>query len=79
MKNFNNILKLLTWNNQSYPIGSFSFSSGIEYAVESNIVSTGYDLELWLKDLLTYGSLNSDAIILLEAWKLAIKKNEKKF
>ena len=75
MKNFNNILKLLTWNNQSYPIGSFSFSSGIEYAVESNIVTNGYDLELWLKDLLTYGSLNSDAIILLEAWKLAIKKN----
>ena len=38
MKKFSNILKLLTWNNQSFPIGSYCFSSGLEFAVESKII-----------------------------------------
>ena len=78
MKKFSNILKLLTWNNQSFPIGSYCFSSGLEFAVESKIIKTGKDLQYWLNDLLRYGSLHSDAIILLEAWKLANKKENKK-
>ena len=74
MKKFNNILKLLTWNNQSFPIGSYSFSSGLEYAVETKIVFSSYQLLNWLKDLLTYGSLQSDSILLAETWKLKKKK-----
>ena len=74
MKKFSNILKLLTWNNQSFPIGSYSFSSGLEFAVESKIINTGKDLQDWLNDLLRYGSLHSDALILLEACKLASEK-----
>ena len=78
MKKFSNILKLLTWNNQSFPIGSYSFSSGLEFAVESKIIKNGKELQYWLKDSLKYGSLRSDALILLEAWKLANKKENKK-
>ena len=74
MKKFSNILKLLTWNNQSFPIGSYCFSSGLEFAVESKIINTGKDLQDWLNDLLRYGSLHSDALILLEACKLASEK-----
>ena len=51
MKKFHNTLKLLTWNNQSYPIGSYSFSSGLEYAVEINIINSSLELQNWLKDL----------------------------
>jgi len=78
MKKFSNILKILTWNNQSFPIGSYSFSSGLEFAVETKIIKTGKELEYWLNDLLKYGSLHSDALILLEAWKLANKEENKK-
>ena len=78
MKKFSNILKLLTWNNQSFPIGSYCFSSGLEFAVEYKIIKTGKELQYWLKDLLRYGSLHSDALILLEACKLANKKEDKK-
>ena len=45
MKKFHNTLKLLTWNNQSYPIGSYSFSSGLEYAVEINIINSSLESE----------------------------------
>ena len=76
MKNFNNILKLLTWNNQSYPIGSYSFSSGLEYAIETNVIKSAKELCDWLKDFLKYGNLQSDAIILAEAWRLIRKKKE---
>ena len=75
MKNFNNILKLLTWNNQSYPIGSYSFSSGLEYAIETNVIKSAKDLRDWLKDSLKYGNLQSDAILLAEAWRL-IRNNK---
>ena len=78
MKKFNKILKLLTWNNQSFPIGSYCFSSGLEFAVESKLIQSGKDLQYWLNDLLKYGSLYSDALILLEAWKLASKKENNK-
>ena len=78
MKKFSSILKLLTWNNQSFPIGSYCFSSGLEYAVESKIIKTGNELQYWLNDLLRYGSLHSDALILLEACKLANKKEDTK-
>ena len=74
MKNFNNILKLLTWNNQAFPIGSYSFSSGLEYAVESNLITTGDELQSWLKNLLNFGSIQTDAILLVEAWKLMKEK-----
>ena len=77
MKNFNNILKLLTWNNQAYPIGSYSFSSGLEYAVESNLITTGDELQSWLKNLLNFGSIQTDAILLVEAWKLMKKKKNR--
>ena len=76
MKKFSNILKLLTWNNQSFPIGSYCFSSGLEFAVESKIIKTCKELQYLLKDLLKYGSLHSDALILLEAWELANKKEK---
>ena len=75
MKHFSSILKLLTWNNQSYPIGSYSFSSVLEYAVEMDVIKSSKDLERWLKDHLEFGSLKSDAILLTETWKL--KKNNK--
>ena len=75
MKNFHNMLKLLTWNNQSYPIGSYTFSSGLEHAIEINIVRSAKELECWLKDLLKFGNLQSDAILLVEAWRL--KKNSR--
>ena len=77
MKNFNNILKLLTWNNQAFPIGSYSFSSGLEYAVESNLITTGDELQSWLKNLLNFGSIQTDAILLVEAWKLMKKKKNR--
>ena len=77
MKNFNNILKLLTWNNQAFPIGSYSFSSGLEYAVESNLITTGDELQSWLKNLLIFGSIQTDAILLVEAWKLMKKKKNR--
>ena len=76
MKKFHNILKILTWNNQSYPIGSYSFSSGLEYAVESNIVKSSKDLKYWLKDLLIFGNLQSDAILLVHAWKFKIENKD---
>ena len=76
MKNFNNILKLLTWNNQSFPIGSYCFSSGLEYAVETRVVDSANELKNWLKDFLKYGNLQSDAILLLETWRLKNKKQD---
>ena len=76
MKNFHNILKLLTWNNQSYPIGSYSFSSGLEYAVESNIIKSSKDLQYWLKDLLIFGNLSVRCNFLAHAWKFKIENKD---
>ncbi len=70
MHNFSNILKVLTWNSQLYPVGSFSFSSGLEYAIEAKIICNSKDLSCWIGNSIEYGNIWSDSVLLSECWKL---------
>ena len=55
---------LLTWFSPSYPIGSYAYSHGLEYAVESKVIKDISDLSSWINDFLIYGSAYNDAIII---------------
>jgi urease accessory protein len=56
--------QLMAWLSPSYPIGAFSYSHGLEYAIETGDVSCAEDLCHWLADILAYGSGWNDAILL---------------
>ncbi len=63
--------KLLAWLSPAFPVGSYSYSHGLEWAVEDGSVSDGATLAAWLKDILVNGAGRNDAILFLEAWRAA--------
>ena len=42
------LYRLMAWLSPAYPIGAFSYSSGIEWAVEAGDVTDAATLERWL-------------------------------
>jgi urease accessory protein len=63
------LYRLLAWLSPAYPIGAYTYSHGLEMAVEAGLVSTAEDLADWLEVVLAHGSGLSDAIFLAEAWR----------
>src|SRR5689334_15741924 len=59
--------KLLAWLSPSFPVGAFSYSHGLEWAIEAGDIADRATLEGWLADLLEHGAGRSDAIFLLHA------------
>ena len=82
MKNNNrklneNMYYLLTWFSPSFPIGSYAYSHGLEYAIESKIIKNTSDLSDWISDFLNYGTCYNDGIIISNAYDAVIKNNFK--
>ncbi len=65
------LYRLMTWLSPGYPVGAFSYSHGLEYAVEEGRVSDAATLQAWLGDLLRFGSGRNDAILFCHAYEAA--------
>src|SRR6516162_7163538 len=69
------LLRLLSWLSPAFPTGSYSYSHGLEWAVETGDVSDRRSLVDWLEADLCYGSGRNEAIFFSEAWRCAIDDN----
>ena len=65
------LYRLMTWLSSSYPIGAFSYSHGIEYAVETGLVQDRASLIDWIAAILHQGSGKLDGALLAAAWRAA--------
>ncbi|MEM6615366.1 MAG: urease accessory protein UreF [Pseudomonadota bacterium] len=63
------LLTALSWFSPSFPIGAFSYSHGLEWAVETGWVTDETSLSKWIEGLLTNGSGWTDAVLFCEAWR----------
>ena len=63
--------KLLAWLSPAFPVGSYSYSHGLEWAIEDGSVRDAATLAAWLTDVLRHGAGHNDAILFLEAWRAA--------
>jgi urease accessory protein len=63
--------KLLAWLSPAFPVGGYSYSHGLEWAVEDGTVTNAASLEAWLTDILRHGAGRTDAIVFLHAWRAA--------
>jgi urease accessory protein len=61
--------RLMTWLSPAYPVGAFSYSHGLEYAVEAGLITNAASLSDWIEDCLRHGAGRSDAIIAAHAWR----------
>jgi urease accessory protein len=57
----------MAWLSPSYPVGAFSYSSGLEWAVEAGDVSNAASLCDWLQTMFAHGSVACDAAFFVHA------------
>jgi urease accessory protein len=60
----------------AYPVGAFSYSSGLEWAVEAGDVRDAATLAGWLKTIIGHGSVFGDAVIFCHAHRAAANGND---
>lgn len=68
-------LALLAWLSPAFPVGSFAFSHGLEWAHEAGDISDFATCRDWIADLVSHGSGRNDAIILAASWRAVMSRN----
>jgi len=66
------LLRQQSWLSPAFPTGSYSYSHGIEWAVEAGHIHDRKSLVDWLEADLCFGSGRNEAIFFIEAWRSAI-------
>jgi urease accessory protein len=65
------LLRMQSWLSPVFPTGAYSYSHGLEWAVEAGHVHDRESLVDWLEADLCYGSGRNEAIFFSEAWRRA--------
>ncbi len=66
------LLRLQSWLSPAFPTGSYSYSHGLEWAVEAGDINDRDSLVHWLEVDLCHGSGRNEAIFFSDAWRFAI-------
>jgi urease accessory protein len=61
------LFRLMAWLSPAYPVGAFSYSSGIEWAVEAGDIKDAATLRGWIAVMLAHGGGFCDAVFLVHA------------
>ena len=72
------LLRQQSWLSPAFPIGSYSYSHGIEWAVEAGHINDRESLVDWLEADLCYGSGRNEAIFFNEAWRCSAEDDRAK-
>jgi urease accessory protein len=70
------LYRLMAWLSPAYPVGAFSYSSGIEWAVEAGDVTDAASLERWLAVMVGEGSGFCDAVFFVHAHRAIAARDD---
>ena len=70
------LYRLMAWLSPAYPVGAFSYSSGIEWAVEAGDITDAAALEHWLAVVIGEGSGFCDAVFFVHAHRAAAASDD---
>jgi urease accessory protein len=68
--------RLMTWLSPAFPVGAFSYSSGIEWAVEAGDIVDAASLKDWLAAMLADGPGFCDGVFLAHAHRAASRRDD---
>ena len=71
------LYRLMAWLSPSFPVGAFSYSSGIEWAVEAGDIKDAGTLQAWLSVMLAEGGGYCDAVLFAQAHRAAANEDDK--
>lgn len=63
------LMRLQGWLSPSFPIGAYSYSHGLEWAVETGEVRDRVALVDWLEADLRFGAARADGVFFAQAWR----------
>ena len=63
------LLRLQSWLSPTFPVGAYSYSHGLEYAVEAGLITDVATLTEWLGGDLQYGAGYNDALLFAAAYR----------
>jgi len=69
------LYRLLAWLSPAYPIGAFSYSHGVETAVEEGFIKDRASLVSWLESVLLQGTGVVDGALFAAAWHAAASED----
>jgi urease accessory protein len=70
------LYRLMTWFSPAYPVGSFSYSHGLETAVADGAVTDRDALVAWIATALRHGAGITDAVLFRAAWTAAAEVDD---
>lgn len=70
------LLRLLQLASPSLPVGAYSYSEGLEYAVERRAVTDADSLRTWLEDAMNHGGIRVEAAVLARIYDARRTGNE---
>jgi urease accessory protein len=65
------LFRLMAWLSPAFPVGAFSYSGGLEWAVEAGDIVDARTLQGWLAVVVTEGGGFCDAVIFAQAHRAA--------
>lgn len=73
------LLRLLAWLSPSFPVGSYAYSHGAEFAVESGQIMDRETARSWIAFIVEFGSGRIDADLFIAAYLAAEEHDVEKF
>src|SRR3954464_668087 len=70
------LYRLMAWLSPSFPVGAFSYSSGLEWAVEAGDVTDAGSLQRWLRTVIAHGNGFCDGVFFVQSYHAAVTHHE---
>jgi urease accessory protein len=70
------LYRLMAWLTPAYPVGAFSYSSGLEWAVEAGDTGNAGALQAWLAVVIEHGGGFCDAVFLVHAYQAVATEDD---
>lgn len=73
------LYRLMTWLSPSFPVGAFTYSHGLEVAVETGRLQDRGSLIAWVGAVITHGAGRTDADLFREVWQAVTEADHARF
>src|SRR3954454_6027569 len=70
------LYRLMAWLSPSFPVGAFSYSSGLEWAVDAGDVTDPATLQRWVRTVIAHGSGFCDGIFFVQTYRAVLSDDE---
>jgi urease accessory protein len=71
------LYRLMAWLSPSFPVGAFSYSSGLEWAVEAGDVTDVASLQRWLRTVIGHGNGFCDGVFFVNSYRAATNGDDR--